>query len=414
MTTISQLHPHRANRGKRFLFARSKPSNVANKDAKRDFTFSYYVYAGTGAYTPSSNDVLLGTLKLHVGYAEIVTQFAGEGEFVDRLTVGGPDEDNVVVVGQKVHAKVETSSKVSVDTGSIKWSEPSGGNVVRNYITETNIGEVVPLTTTHRAAAELEFYNVTNDAAYCSYGYGYGLGSLSATMNVTLANGKKINDHQSYSTYYVGMPTGVSLSATQTGTEIRYFQLRLADSNTKTEGMTFTASVTTTPYAGGEVGFMQTVIAFRSKVEENAQGVPEAWIRTSGDNISVLDKGVPYEVKKPGTKEKDSITAGNSATIDTVDSPFFDLVDFSLKSVLCADIFTMYVIYKPTGTNSIWVPIKALDWTWYATAYEAGGMWYDNTSTSALPPSACGTSYNPTNLPTWAQNVSTLSWVKVP
>jgi hypothetical protein len=76
---------------------------------------------------------------------------------------------------------------------------------------------------------------------------------------------------------------------------------------------------------------------------------------------------------------------------------------------MCADIFTMYVIYKPTGSNSIWIPVKALDWSWNSSASCLNGIWIDTT----LKPSNCGTSYYPAELPTWTQNEKSLQWVKI-
>ncbi len=52
---------------------------------------------------------------------------------------------NTVVVGQKVHAKIVTSEKVSVDTGNIRWNSPTGGSVVHNYETTNGVGEVTTL-----------------------------------------------------------------------------------------------------------------------------------------------------------------------------------------------------------------------------------------------------------------------------
>jgi hypothetical protein len=329
------------------------PVGMSNAEAQRDFTFTmtaiayaFDPFTGKKILDSNGNKIVAAdaslSIDVHIAYAEVQLQFAGEGGFAPKTVQGGQTSANTVVVRQKVQAKVKVDPFLTV-TGYYQWSSPTPNDAVKDYITNDTQGTVVYHDVCDYSANEFVFY-YTNTASPLR------TGGISCYLDVTYVIGNQTNYHSMSvdASYYIVAPTGVSLSATQTGTELKGVKLYLGDSSTPTptEGMTFTASVTATTYAGGEVGFMQTTKANRFKVEKNAQGVSEAWVRTSGAN-SVLDQGVPYEVKKPGTKEKDNLTAGGSTTIDTVDSPFFNLIDFSLESVMCADIFTMYVIYNP-------------------------------------------------------------------
>jgi len=79
--------------------------------ADRKFTFTAFVTINncTDCY---GNPI--GTMKgefsvdVHIHYAEMQVQFAGEGEFTRRTTEGGPTIKNTVVVGQEVKAKLFT------------------------------------------------------------------------------------------------------------------------------------------------------------------------------------------------------------------------------------------------------------------------------------------------------------------
>ena len=293
-------------------FTWTKPSNVTNANAKRDFTFTYYAYAssGSGSYTPnSSTDILLGTLYVHIGYAEIVTQFAGQGGFVDRLTVGGPTVDNTVVVGQKVYTMIETSSKVWVDSGSIKWTHPTGGDVVYHYVTNESMGYVTELSEAYmmsngyysNPALQYYYVNISGSSPYT-------IGGLSATMNVTLANGKQINGHGASESYYVGAPTGVDISATQgaacitKGTTMNEYYHDVPDEfdwlkllNGTDPGMEFEASITAPTINGaGKVDFLQTVV---EQGERSGPGSPDQEVSSHG--ATVLDTTFPYSIGHP-------------------------------------------------------------------------------------------------------------------
>ena len=67
-----------------YAFTWTKPSDVTNADAKRDFTFTYYAVPNGGG-----SSTLLGSLKVHIAWAEVQVQFAGTGNFENKTSQGG-------------------------------------------------------------------------------------------------------------------------------------------------------------------------------------------------------------------------------------------------------------------------------------------------------------------------------------
>ena len=91
-----------------FGFTWTKPNGVANADAKRDFTFTYYAIPDSGG-----SSTYLGTLKVHVGYAEVWGWANQANPGHDDLS--GPDPnytDNRQMVGHG-------SWEIVVDSGTL-------------------------------------------------------------------------------------------------------------------------------------------------------------------------------------------------------------------------------------------------------------------------------------------------------
>lgn len=78
------------------------------------------------------------------------------------------------------------------------------------------------------------------------------------------------------------------------------------------------------------------------------------WYRSQGFG---LDSGYPYE-------------SGAIAS----DSPGLTF-QTAFESVIIDESFDMYLMFKPSSTEAIWVPIKKLNWGWDATAEKINGTW---------------------------------------
>ena len=72
------------------------------------------------------------------------------------------------MVGQKVQAKIEVSdpNRIWVDnTYGVEWLQPTGGDVVRNYVTDDSEGRVVTLEETY-------FYSIWVTLSAINWGWG--------------------------------------------------------------------------------------------------------------------------------------------------------------------------------------------------------------------------------------------------
>jgi len=388
-------------------------------------------------------------------YAERDVPFAGKTElddqnveqpvFAPRTTTGGQTVDNTVVVGQKVHAKVETSSKVSVDINSIMWNHPYGGDVVRNYITNDNVGEVVKLTDVYYHPGgpssyfneDLEFYYTSNTPNK--------IGGLNATFNLVDDNGKFYYGLNASTSFYIEAPKGVSLSAARTSTNIYTNPtnaedglLILGDLVNPTNGMTFNATITAPSIPGiwsnigaGEVNFLQTVA---TDMKRSDPGSTTQEIK-SPDGKMELDTEFPYGDGKPDSNKTWTLDAGEPRKfsdpydpLKTVDSPQIPLelnpkvdnVKRHYTTYEVDDSYVMYLMYRPNGNNendnkgSIWIPLQQIAWTWKA---DASWVWSDyyskliwdtvsDPNAPSVPTSYTGTSVTSiTDFPTWESNV---------
>ncbi len=399
------------------------PDDVANKDAPRDFTF-----------TATRGGVSL-SIPVHVAYAEVVVQFAGEGDFVERTAVGGQTAQNTVVVGQKVHAIVETSDKITVDPGSIEWSQPGGGNVVHDYITDETEGRIVDLWDKYGYSEgfecyfneDLEFYYTSNTASK--------LGGLNATFSVTDVNGRAYG-RSAYASYYVDAPTAV-LTARKDGTThvtsyflndyILSFDTKKPDTGPPyigpqtTGGMIFNATITAPELNGdGKVAFLQTVNAYRETIEPGS--VPD--ILSSHDDY-VLDTHFPYNPAPNLLQNEWTISSGETicpqddkpSPIQTEDSPRQPMIS-TVSEISVNDRFVMYLIYRPNGNNengmkgSIWVPLREISWNWTATAEWKPDPDDNNVEKWMIDDtSGCDPNDRPVlSLPVWMENVENLKF----
>ena len=91
----------------------------------------------------------------------------------------------------------------------------------------------------------------------------------------------------------------------------------------------------------------------------------------------------------------------------TSDSPSEWNLSNGFKQVSASDSFTMWLMYNPGGTDSIWVPLRLTNWSWSGTATRSGSIWELTGSSNTANPSSSAT----TTFPEWTGNVSGLGFV---
>jgi len=67
----------------------------------------------------------------------------------------------------------------------------------------------------------------------------------------------------------------------------------------------------------------------------------------------------------------------------------------------------MWLMFKPDGANSIWVPLRKVWWYWRASATKVNGQWQlDEGSDHSVDPASTDT----TEYPTWTYNIAMNDW----
>ena len=243
------------------------------------------------------------------------------------------------------------------------------------------------------------------------------IGGLNATFNLVDANGKFYYNVNASSSFYVDTPEVDEFGSNFAGEYAEFFNNSAPTIDVRTKdgnpwlvfglidesqfpdgvipGIAWVAEVTPTLYAGGQIAFMQLV---NVHCEFGFQDDSRAAKSTHGQFY--LDTQFPYAsgpVNSPlVSDDSPGIQLENP---NEVVSPIFAQMD--------EDRFKTYLMYQPSGNDSIWVSLSMLMWYWEGAAAKLNGTWevlthlcdYDATSSDV------------TNvLPTWKGNVENLKW----
>jgi len=185
-------------------------------------------------------------------------------------------------------------------------------------------------------------------------------------------------------TFNVKRPTAQVTSTTGTvAVSSAWGYLALHYGTSATPGITFSRSITIPSGFSGTTQWVQLVSSTLRRRKLN-NGV---WQRLQG--TGVLDTTYPY--------------SANSSTVDSPDTPLTS--DYVEKTV--QDSFKMWLMFMPSGSGSIWVPLRSVNWSWSGSASRSGTVWTLTSSSNTINPSDADS----TTHPTWTSNVTSLQWV---
>ena len=120
---------------------------------------------------------------------------------------------------------------------------------------------------------------------------------------------------------------------------------------------------------------------------------------------SVLDLAVPYPFNEEGKPAGPYPTGTNGQAIDSPHGTVDATESFHKRD----DSYIMYVMFKASGTNSRWVPLKQVWWWWTGTATFENANWTLSASGQGPDPLLVG---NVTSLPEWDRNSEPKFWVE--
>jgi len=278
-----------------------------------------------------------------------------------------------VIVGQKISLTVEVLPSGTSFT-SPQWTIP--GNRIANYAVTCTGSGTPPECQAPTSAAVTALTNPTDAAV--DYYWVDGADGRQVQYSITVS-GSNITGQ---ATFNVKRPTAQVTATTGTvAVGSPFGNLELHYGTTSIPGISFSRTITVPTGFAGATQWVQTVTTLRRRQLNSG-----AWERWSGTG---LDTTYPYD-------------SGSS----TSDSPGNPLSSDYLQ-VTADDSFTMWLMFKPDGATSIWVPLRQVSWSWAGAASRSGSTWTLNSSSNTGNPADADS----TTHPTWTLNVANNSWV---
>lgn len=174
----------------------------------------------------------------------------------------------------------------------------------------------------------------------------------------------------------------------------------LAANGNSSEGVDFEGSVTLPPGSiTGKWNWVQLITPFRLLIDHSGNIIPN-----SKNGLTLLDTTYPYWPRPAGTypgTEVGSYMAGSTGI--TGDSPNVDLLPL-LSSVTIGHQFSMYLMFKPDGLQSRYVPMSSINWSWNAVATNNGTITQPSWIVPQVDPTV-GAAIEQFTHPTWTGNV---------
>jgi hypothetical protein len=278
-----------------------------------------------------------------------------------------------------------------------QWTVP--GNVLRDYIQTSGSASTIPLTddsgggpegaSTGLKRSEVRFFWVSSTEGSADlYSVSIVVGNISGrSFTVT-------------SKYNVFSPTVVANRnlgiATMWPDQSR---IGLAPVGNMTGGIEFIGSAAMpTGFAAGQWNFLQTWKPLRHTTDATTgQGFH---VRNNG--LWGLDTFLPYEAPAEDPYAGAGWSTGPDAHM-TRDTPFMGLAKSNSQTSMADEFFT-YQMFRPPGSESCWVPLRVVHWSFSVAALQGQNGW----AVSGTP-AQFAIAFNPaTDEPTWDRlNVDT-------
>ena len=234
----------------------------------------------------------------------------------------------------------------------------------------------------------------------------YDGGIKSVTYTATITGGQKFTATTTFNVlrpkYTIGCDPATDVSSPNLallgGTPVFFF----GDPNqtpTK-QGITFHYEADPQWTLGGNTQWVQMVNStnrVRTQGDPTTTATKQTITTIKGTNC--LDSSYPYKVFFPPN--------------DTSDGPTIPLWADSISgdNVQAAESFQMWLMYKPLGDNSYWVPLRMLAWHWGATADHDSSNTTSANWTLSNKSGQKDSEGDSTTYPSWVQNVTKLNQV---
>lgn len=282
---------------------------------------------------------------------------------LDGLKVTGLTRD--VVVGQRINLSLQAEPS-GATVSNVQWTVP--GTRVANYIANGTTGTVTPLSNLNTSS--ISFYWVDGASGRQV--------TLSCKVNGTPFT-KTVKFNVKRPTAQVTTATGaVNISSAWGGGTSLHFGVP------QKLGIIFTHNVT---YPSGLTGTLAWIQL--AKLNRKRQLV----VNSSWEKLVEvgLDGSFPYP------------SASSNSANDSPRSP----LDNTLLKKSADDSFEMWLLFKPSGATSIWVPLRKVSWSWSGVATRNGNIWDLSSPSNSVNPA----SVDSTTHPEWTRVINLQNWV---
>ena len=356
-------------------FVWTKPNNVSNESARRDFTVNYIVYHDSnnnGVYDENESIAASESAYLHIAYAEAQVKIAGEGDF-EPLT----SSNNKAIVGQKIEARIALDPRLSIPTnGQRSWSFSttlSHTSRIKDYLTNGNYGYVEELEETDYSLETIKFYEIE---------------AQTTTIMCQVPVQWPQSGEATLRTSSIYCTTDVVVVAPSASISAEFVADVDVLNNTSPKllvgpTITINASVSSVEQFEnvpdtGQVNFLQTLQDNSEKKNEST----ELGERKAIYGEDVLDTHFPLGTPSISGTNQPPLwrLTSQGKDISTLDQPREDLTIKENNGYYQVHVnlaFTKTVIYKPNGVDSIWIPLSKIYWSWeaYATYSQTTSEW---------------------------------------
>lgn len=285
------------------------------------------------------------------------------------------------IVGQKIDLSM-TFTGQGTPTNQ-QWT--IGGEKVKNYVV------ICPSAPTCQTGTEGKPYDLlTADLNQNSINFYWWKGEDNLQVNFSaIIDGLQ---YQANASFNVKQPTVTSIDVSTGGVNPRPanapVELSYGSPNS-IPGVKFVPHITDNGIAGN-IQWVQTMYSLR-RFKWNDNQTPcgySDWQRREGEG---LDSTYPYPFL-------------DVSEFSMADSPGINLTT-SIQKVVATDTAKSWLMFKPQGDNSIWIPLKVISWSWNGEAEKIEGIWQKTIGTRTTP-----TVEDPVAFPKWTQNIHFLTF----
>jgi hypothetical protein len=280
------------------------------------------------------------------------------------------DETKAILVGERIEIRLQ-SETTGATYSDFTWTVPS--DAFKDW-RPNDKGRVV------RLGEEEDHPDDDLHRGSCIF-YCAGPGRKTVTVNCKLDSGDNEGQYKTFSSTIEVIRPGSTITPMDLGiSKLKGLQMKLTDTTIGDDnGIRLQGSIQMPgDRPAGSWAWLQCVTPSRLKTNSQT-GYSEA---DPNNNVLCLDANFPYIA--PGDERPS--TRSTNETHEFRDAPGTRWINPTpITEITVADLFSLYLMFKPSGDTSKYVPIKRLDWTWPAFAYGHG---LDPTNWVVIPTTA--------------------------